>query len=90
MPVALFLFNVLTLTQTIAAILLLSGLWLLAYGALLGPKRDRLYSGAWGAVIALLSTFYVLPLQYTAGLVVLAVIGATLATLFARPGPKPS
>jgi len=90
LPIALLLFAVLTVLQAISGILLLSGLWLFVYGVALGPKGARLYNAAWGAVIALLSTFLFLPLRYTAGLVVLAVIGATVATVVLRSGSKPS
>ncbi len=87
MPAALGLFGILTFVNTISAILLLSGAWLFAYGVALGPKGQRLYNAGWGAVIAILSTFAFLPWQYTAGLEVLALIGAALATVFTR-SPK--
>jgi hypothetical protein len=90
LPIALLLFGVLTLVQTVSGILLLNGLWLFVFGAALGPKDARLYNAAWGAVIALLSTFAFLPLRYTAGLVVLAVIGATVATVVVRSRTKTS
>jgi hypothetical protein len=90
LPVALLLFGLLTFVQMISGILLLNGLWLFVYSVALGPKGGRLYYAGWGVVIALLSTFAFLPLQYTAGLVVLAVIGATVATVFTRSGSKPN
>jgi hypothetical protein len=88
LPVALLLFGLLTALQAVSGILLLNGLWLFVYGVALGQKDARLYNAAWGAVIALLSTFSYLPLRYTAGLVVLAVIGATVATIFMRSKPS--
>ena len=88
LPVAILLFGILTFLQAVSGILLLNGLWLFVYGAALGPKEDRLYNGAWGVVIALASTFYFLPLLYTAGLVVLAVIGAAVATVFTKSSSK--
>jgi len=88
LPIALLLFGVLTLVWTLSGILLLNGLWLFMFGAALGPKESRLYNAAWGAVIALLSTFAFLPLRYMAGLVVLAVIGATVATVVVRSRSK--
>ncbi len=89
LPIALLLFGILTFLGAVSAILLLSGLWLVVYGLLFGGKTDRLYQVAWGAVVAILSTFYFLPVNYTAGLVVIAVIGATVATMFMRQSSKP-
>jgi hypothetical protein len=86
-PLALFLFGVLSPLQSISALLLLSGLWILIFGAFLA-RQDRMTYGGWGLVVALLATFILLPLQYTAGLVVVGIIALILVWVFARPRTK--
>ncbi len=75
LPVAILLFGVLTPVQTVSAILLMSGLWTLLFGVLWADKASRLYFSGYGVIAAVLSTFLFLPIQYTAGLVVLAIVG---------------
>lgn len=87
LPVALLLFGVLGSMQTLSAILLLSGLWALAFGVSMARRRERLYYAGSGAVVAILSTFLFIPLAYTAGLVVVAVVILALVQALTRPGP---
>ena len=84
-PLALFLFGVLNPLQGISALLLLAGLWTLIFGVFLGSREDRMAYGGWGLVVALFSTFILLPLQYTAGLVVVGIIALILIWVFAKP-----
>ena len=74
LPVALLLFGLLSLLQVVSAMLLLGGLWTLVFGLFMGAKGDRMYYSGSGVVVALLSTFIVIPVQYTAGLVLVAII----------------
>jgi hypothetical protein len=71
-------------------ILFLGGLWTVAFGAVFGGRKDRLYNVGFGIIVAVLSTFIFLPPQYTAGLVVISIVGLILASIVARPktGPR--
>jgi uncharacterized membrane protein HdeD (DUF308 family) len=84
-PVALLLFGVVSVTQTASLVLLLAGLWTVVYGVALGKSKDRLYNVGSGIVVAVLSTFIFLPLQYTAGLVVVSIVAVVLASVVVRP-----
>ncbi len=84
-PVALLLFGIVDDAQTAALILFLGGAWTAAFGAALGRAKDRLYNVGFGIVVAVFSTFIFLPLQYTAGLVIVALVAIVLASVVARP-----
>jgi len=89
-PLALLLFGVVDDEQTAALVLLLGGIWTVVFGVALGRKKERLYNVGFGILVAVLSSFIVLPLQYTAGLVVVSFVAIILASVVARPktGPK--
>ena len=90
-PVALLLFGALKVEGTVAAILLLSGLWALVFGVLMEDKRERLYYSGFGAVVALLSTFAFIEFRYTVGLVIVALVVLALVQAVFKPGMgKPS
>jgi hypothetical protein len=86
-PVALLLFGILGVASTLSAILLLSGVWTLAFGLTMEAKAERLYYSGSGVVVALLSTFRFVSLAYTAGLVVVAFVMLALVSALLRPGP---
>jgi hypothetical protein len=90
LPVALSLFGVLRPLQTLSAILLLSGLWALVFGLLMERKEERLYYAGSGVVVALLSTFVFIPVAYTAGLVIVALVALALVQATSRPGATTS
>jgi hypothetical protein len=71
--------------QAAAAFLLLNGAWILVFGVSLARGRDRLYYSGWGVVMASLSTFAILPLQYVLGVVVVAIMLVVVAGIVARP-----
>jgi len=78
-----FLFGFVNYAWLAALLLLLNGLWIVVYGAVEAERRDKLYYSGWGLIMAGLSTFVVLPLAYTLGVVIvliLAVIGVRLVT----------
>lgn len=89
LPVALLLFGVLDTIETVAAMLLLSGLWVLVSGLLMETKGERLYYSGLGTIVALLSTFLFIPVVYTAGLVVLALVALALIQAILRSGAQP-
>jgi hypothetical protein len=84
-PVALLLFGIVDDAQTAALILFLGGAWGVVFGAILGSRKDRLYNVGFGIVIAVFSTFIFLPLQYTAGLVVVSLVAIILASIVTKP-----
>src|SRR5271167_1030849 len=86
LPLAFLLFGLLKAGQTIPAILLLSGLWAFVFGLLMEGKQERLYYSGFGAVVALLSTYLFVPFQYTAGLVLVALVALALVRALSRPG----
>ena len=88
-PLALLLFGLLKPDQTIAAILLLSGLWALVFGIFMERKDERLYYSGFGVVVALLSTFIFIPFRYTAGLVIVAFVVLALISALFRPRAPP-
>ena len=86
-PIALLLFGIASLKQAVSLILLLSGLWAAVFGALFERGSERLYEIGFGLIVASVSTFIVLPLQYTAGLVVVVIIAMILVSVVLRPKP---
>ena len=84
-PVALLLFGIVDDAQTAALILFLGGAWTVAFGAALGSRKDRLYNVGFGIVVAVFSTFIYLPLQDTAGLVIVSLVAIILASILAKP-----
>jgi hypothetical protein len=89
LPLALLLFGLLKFEQTIAAILLLSGLWALVFGFLMERKQERLYYSGFGVMVALLSTFAFIHLRYTVGLIIVALVALALIRAVFRPGATP-
>lgn len=85
LPLALFLFNVLSPYGAIATMLLLAGLWILVFGVTIGAKIDRLYNVGMGLIIAILCTFYFVPARFALGLVVVAIIAMVVLSLLVKP-----
>jgi hypothetical protein len=84
-PLALLLFEILRIVQTVSTILLLSGVWILIFGLVMERKSERLYYSGFGAVISLLSTFLFIPLRFTAGLVIVAIVTLAVISAVLRP-----
>lgn len=72
LAIVLYLFGVISALQSVSALLLLTGLWTVIYG--LTMHVDKIYYIGWGAGIAVLSTFIVLPLAYAVALVLVVII----------------
>jgi len=88
-PLALFLFGVLNGWDSLAAVFLLGGLWIFVFGLAFTGARDRLFFSGWGLVIAALSSFAVLRLQYALGLEVIVILAVIVASVFMRPASRP-
>lgn len=80
-PIVLLLFGVLSILQTVSAILLLAGLWAVVYGLMFSGIGSRLYNVGAGIIVVAISTFLFLPLQYVAGLVVISIIAIVIASM---------
>ena len=74
LPIVLLLLGVLSLPHTASAILALLGAWFVVFALVLSLPRERANYIVWGVLFAAFSTFSIMPLQYTAALVILAVI----------------
>jgi len=72
----LYLFGITNISRTVSALFLFIGLWTIALGA--RYKGERMYYIGWGACIAVLSTFIVLSLSYTVGLVLIVIVALIL------------
>lgn len=88
-PLALLLFGALLPAETLAAVLLLSGLWTLVFGLFLEGAGERFYYSGLGAVVAILSTFEFVPVRYTVGLVLVAIVVLAVLRSLGRPGTNP-
>jgi hypothetical protein len=81
LPIVLLLFGILHPLQTASAILLLGGLWAIAYGIAFGKAGNRMYNASSGIVAVALSTFIFFPLQYVIGLVLISVIAIVVVSV---------
>ena len=72
LPIVLYLFGVTDGLQSVSALLLFCGLWTVVYG--LTTHVDKSLYVGWGAGIAVLSTFIVIPLNYSLALVLVVII----------------
>ena len=77
-----YLFGLTSPVYTLSLFLLLSGLWTLAAGLALVDRKDRTFYSSWGVVVAVLSAFAFLPLNYALGLVLVAIVALILLTAF--------
>jgi uncharacterized membrane protein len=78
LAIVLYLFGLINPEQTVSALLLFVGLWTMIFGGT--AKGEKTYYVGWGAVIAVLSTFIIIPLAYTIALVLIVVIIFTIFT----------
>lgn len=84
-----FLFGFVNYSWLAALLLLLNGLWIVVYGVVEAERRDKLYYAGWGLIMVGLSTFVVLPLAYTFGVVIVLIIVVIGVRLVAASGSKP-
>ena len=72
----------------LALMLALVGLWTVASGFLTVETKDRTYYAGWGAVIALSSLFAFLPFNYSAGVIVVAVVLMIIFSVYSSKTEK--
>ncbi len=85
LAVILYLFSLTNFEQTVAAMLLFVGVWTIIFG--FTATGQKTYYVGWGAVIAVISTFIVIPLAYTVALVLIVVIVFTIFVAARPRGP---
>jgi hypothetical protein len=86
--VAVWLLNIVNFSGMISLILLLCGLWTVVAAFVLVETRDRTYYSAWGVVIAALSLFNFIPLNYTIALILLAIVALIIINVYVGKAPK--
>ncbi len=84
LSLAAYLFNLVDLTHMVSLILLIVGLWSIGSAFFVVERKDRNYYVGWGVVLAVLSLFAFLPLAYTVGLLLVAIVALIL--LYAYSG----
>jgi hypothetical protein len=72
----------LSFNDTVSLILLLAGLWTLVFGLLLADKDSRLYFSGWGVVVAIMSSFIVIPPNDAIALILIAIIAMIVVSVF--------
>jgi hypothetical protein len=73
-----YLFNLVDAIHTVSLVLLLVGLWTIGGALFIVEPKDKKYYGGWGVVLAFLSLFAFIPLQYTIGLLLIAIVALIL------------
>ena len=88
LSVVVYLLGFVDLRGLVSLILLLSGLWTVVTAFVIVERKDRSYYSGWGIVIAALSLFDFIPLNYTIALVLLAIIALIIINLYVGKAPK--
>jgi len=88
LSVAVYLLGIVDLRGLASLILLLCGLWTLVSAFVIVDRKDRSYYSGWGIVIASLSLFDFIPLNYTIALVLLAVVALIIINVYIGKAPK--
>jgi hypothetical protein len=88
LSVAVYLLGVVNLGGMVSVLLLLSGLWTLVAAFVIVERKDRSYYSGWGVVIAALSLFDFIPLNYTIALVLLAIVALIIINVYVGKAPK--
>ena len=88
LSVAVFLFNAVDLKGMVSLLLLLCGLWTVVAAFAIVERKDRNYYSGWGVVIAALSLFDFIPLNYTIALVLLAIVALIIINVYIGKAPK--
>jgi hypothetical protein len=88
LSVAVYLLNLVDLRGMVSLLLLLCGLWTLVAAFAVVEQKDRSYYSGWGIVIAALSLFDFIPLNYTIALILLAIIALIIINVYIGKAPK--
>ena len=88
LSVAVWLLGIVNFNGMISLALLLCGLWTIVAAFAIVESRDRTYFLAWGVVIAALSLFDFIPLNYTIALILLAIVALIIINVYIGKAPK--
>ena len=88
LSVAVYLLGIVNFTGMISMVLLLCGLWTVVTALTLVEVKDRSYYLGWGVVIAALSLFNFIPLNYTIALILLAIVALIIINVYIGKTPK--
>jgi hypothetical protein len=88
LSVAVALLGLVNLQGTVSLILLLVGLWTILAAFFIEERKDRNFFVGWGIIITGLSLSYVLPLQYALALILIAIVGLILVTVYFGKAPR--
>jgi hypothetical protein len=83
-----YLLYIVDIRGLVSLILLLSGLWTLVSAFVIVERKDRSYYSGWGIVVAALSLFNFIPINYTIALVLLAVVALIIINVYIGKAPK--
>ncbi len=86
--VAVGLLGLVNFTGAISMILLLCGLWTVVVAFAFVEVKDRSYYLGWGVVIAALSLFDFISLNYTIALILLAIVALIIINVYIGKAPK--
>jgi hypothetical protein len=73
-PVVAFLFNLVNLRELLFLIFLLSGSWTIFSSFVFTAQGERIYYLSWGLVLACISTAFVILIQFSIALILVAVV----------------
>ena len=86
--IVVFLFGLVDIKGMLSLMFLLVGLWTLLAGFIIVDPKDRYYFVGWGVVIAFLSLFDFIPVNYTVALILLAIIALIVINVYIGRTPK--
>jgi hypothetical protein len=83
-PVVIYLLGVLSLPRTFFLFFVLAGAWTIVSAFAFGKNAERILYVAWGLILASLSSYFVIQLQYAVALTILAMIASILLSISFR------
>jgi hypothetical protein len=88
LAVVVYLLELVDLKGMLSLMFLLVGLWTLIAAFTIVDPKDRFYYTGWGIVIAFLSLFDFIPVNYTVALLILAIIALIVINVYVGRAPK--
>jgi hypothetical protein len=88
LAIVVYLLELVDLKGMLSLMFLLVGLWTLIAAFTIVDPKDRFYYTGWGVVIAFLSLFNFIPVNYTIALLILAIIALIIINVYVGRSPK--
>jgi hypothetical protein len=88
LAVVVYLLELVDLKGMLSLMFFLVGLWTLIAAFTIVDPKDRFYYTGWGVVIAFLSLFNFIPVNYTVALLILAIIALIVINVYVGKAPK--